>query len=444
MSKEKIAIIGSGIAGIALALLLELEFKDIYQVSIFERDDSFNSRSQGYSLTIQRNGFKVLNRLGVEKEIRKATELRCKRNITYKVLNNNLNNSGDNDNPYLKNVEIISQHAKTNISKMNVPLPRQMIRKILLERYEKVSGQSVNYNKKVIDLVEEEEELENNVKRPKITLTFEDQSTFECNLVIGCDGLFSTIRKLLKLKGDDNYSNNLLNSTVGHLEYLDVAIINGISTIEDDDLFNSVYKDNVIQVIDGKNRLFLKPFFNNRIMWQLTFPLDRNSEEIKVYKNEIMLEKEKILNYAICQIKEWKETPFLDLLEKQTKVEDIRGGLLHQSRQLKEDELPFNTNLKNVTLVGDAIHAMAPFKGQGFNNALQDVEELVDLLTTKKKTNLGMFDYKNLFEIFEKNMIKRAYRVENKSKDLVMFLHTSGAAEKTTFLEKRKNKNRNE
>jgi salicylate hydroxylase len=57
-----IAIVGSGISGLALSIALRQ--KGFLNISIYEKDASFDSRRQGYGLTILQ-GKSALRSLGV-------------------------------------------------------------------------------------------------------------------------------------------------------------------------------------------------------------------------------------------------------------------------------------------------------------------------------------------------------------------------------------------
>ena len=59
---SKIAVIGGGISGLALAVSLKL--KGFERVNVFEKDVDFSERKQGYGLTILQ-GKRVLRELGV-------------------------------------------------------------------------------------------------------------------------------------------------------------------------------------------------------------------------------------------------------------------------------------------------------------------------------------------------------------------------------------------
>lgn len=63
-----VAVVGGGIGGCALALALQQRG---ISVQIFEKDDSFDARAQGYGLTMQQ-GMRTLRQLGFSTEVRVA------------------------------------------------------------------------------------------------------------------------------------------------------------------------------------------------------------------------------------------------------------------------------------------------------------------------------------------------------------------------------------
>ena len=66
---SRIAVIGGGISGIAVAIALRM--KGFGRVKVFEKDLNFGVRRQGYGLTILQ-GKKVLRELGVLEEAKKV------------------------------------------------------------------------------------------------------------------------------------------------------------------------------------------------------------------------------------------------------------------------------------------------------------------------------------------------------------------------------------
>lgn len=229
------------------------------------------------------------------------------------------------------------------------------------------------------------------------------------------------------LDEDQNCSRNAYGEGFGYgqAEYLGVAMINGIADVTNSDSLRKLTKDAVFQVLDGHSRLFVKPFNKNQSMWLLTYPLKIGTAEMEEYQNVILTCKEKLKEQALAKVTKWSHP--LPLFISNTPVELIRGGLLHQSKQLAH--LPSN-KFKMTTICGDAMHAMAPFKGQGFNNALCDVDELVTLFENHL-INDSTFSFASFNAKFEKEMVTRSYKVQTKSKRLVEFLHTADATDKT-------------
>ncbi|KAG2373972.1 hypothetical protein C9374_011637 [Naegleria lovaniensis] len=409
----KIAIIGSGVAGLSLGLALrrfnqnpKINSKYIIEECIYEKDASFDSRAQGYALTIQGNGLSVLKKLKLDHKMKQRADCMIKSNKTYSMTREH-------------GMQFMSGTEKKMKKDMNFPLPRQEVRKIMLEAYEEESGQ-VQWN---MGLRTFKEDYETN----KVVVTFENNTTMECDLLIGCDGLMSAVRREMQLDEDQDCSCNGygVGDGYGQAQYLGVAMINGIADVTNNDNLRKLTKDAVFQVLDGHSRLFVKPFSMNQSMWLLTYPLDMGTTEMEEYLNHILPSKEKLKEQAIAKVATWSQP--IPLFIGNTPVELIRGGLLHQSKQLSS--LPSN-KFKMTTIIGDAIHAMAPFKGQGFNNALCDVDELVGLLEKHLITD-PTFCFASFNTKFEKEMVKRSYKFQIKSKRLVEFLHTADAIDKT-------------
>ena len=68
-SKTRVGIVGGGIGGLAAALALA---RRGFQVRVFEKDERFLSRKQGYGLTLQQGGL-ALRCLGVSDAIAQAS-----------------------------------------------------------------------------------------------------------------------------------------------------------------------------------------------------------------------------------------------------------------------------------------------------------------------------------------------------------------------------------
>ena len=66
-SSTKIVIVGGGLAGLSAAL--SLEKAGFHQISLFEKDESFEQQKEGYGLTLTYNPKGPLAALGILEEV---------------------------------------------------------------------------------------------------------------------------------------------------------------------------------------------------------------------------------------------------------------------------------------------------------------------------------------------------------------------------------------
>jgi salicylate hydroxylase len=311
-------IVGSGVGGLATALALQ---RKGIQVKVYERDESFDSRSQGYSLTLQQ-GLQALEQLGVGKQVRSACG-RCKISA-HQILKSN----GET-------MIIFDRKYRTKKSKGNLPIPRQQLRKVL---HDALLPDTIQWSKQLTSF----EVTENNVK-----CKFSDGEVVVGEALIGCDGIHSLVRK--ELIGDP-------------IQYLGVVAINGITETD-----HALMKNRVTQTLDGSSRMFTKPFNKGSSMWQLTFPVS-----IDEVDNFPFTDLETVKRIALEKVEGWH--PPMSQLVLNTPLSKMRTGPIYDRTPLN----PWTTT--RATLLGDSAHPMSPFKGQGANQALQDAVDIADLL----------------------------------------------------------------
>ena len=363
--QDTFIIIGGGIGGLATALALQ---KSGYNAKIYERDVHFNSRQQGYSLTIQRNGFKALQKLGIADDVQKLGNDSVIFGMT------TYNHLG----------ETILSKSKTNNSNRryyNFAVQRQSLRQCLMNN---LAADTIHWNKSII-------QYETILNDPThIRVSFSDNTFVIGRALIGCDGVHSLVRK------------QMLND---ELNYLDVWAINGISSHNNN---NQFFVNQTIQILDGKSRLFIKPFSINQSMWQYTFKAP------KLSSNDL----EEFLNRVRNATKDWFQ-PIPEFICN-TQLCDIRAGPLFDRDPLNV----INKDIPCVTMLGDAVHPMSPFKGQGANQALIDAVNLVEYLKQYQDKDKGI---EHAFVEFEKEMLNRSKIYMQRSRSAVNFLHTENA-----------------
>lgn len=369
---DRFIIVGGGIGGLASALALQ---KSGFNVHIYERDTNLNSRRQGYSLTIQKNGFEALHKLGIADEIQQ--------------IGNDCLILGMTTYNHLGKI-ILSKSKRSNRTRRyrNFAVPRQSLRQCLID---KLISDTIHWNKAFV-------RYETILDDPThVRVWFSDNTSVIGRALIGCDGVHSCIRKQML---EDN------------LNYLDVWALNGISSHNNN---NQFFRNQTMQILDGKSRLFIKPYLSHQSMWQFTFRVLKDDD---IYQQLSQNDSELYLNTVVTATKDWFQ-PIPEFISG-TQLCDIRAGPLFDRDPLDT----INKDIACVTMLGDAVHPMSPFKGQGANQALTDAVKLVEYLAKYRDEDKGI---ERAFLEFENEMLNRSKIHMLRSRTSVQFLHTENA-----------------
>ena len=129
----------------------------------------------------------------------------------------------------------------------------------------------------------------------------------------------------------------------------------------------------------------------------------------------------------------------LDLLER-TDLTMISGHPVYDMDPPSGDPKEADKKLSPVTFIGDSIHAMSPFKGQGANVALIDSMSLAKALSSLCQTGRNFLESKDeaslllmkqnicsALETYEESMKKRASTKVIKSRMAAKYLHSEAA-----------------
>jgi hypothetical protein len=87
-------------------------------------------------------------------------------------------------------------------------------------------------------------------------------------------------------------------------------------------------------------------------------------------------------------------------------------------KKAKTKTLSLKTQSRRIVVLGDAMHAMSPFKGQGANQALSDGPLLVDWLCRKGANLTAALSH------FEREMIHRTRNKVIASREAAIYLHS--------------------
>ncbi|MGB3947116.1 MAG: FAD-dependent monooxygenase, partial [Bacteroidia bacterium] len=174
----------------------------------------------------------------------------------------------------------------------------------------------------------------------------------------------------------------------------------------------------VFQTANGYERIYIMPYTQNSVMWQLSFPITESEAKTLSNKGTEALKQE-----AYNRTKDW-HNPVPQILAA-TPASLISGYPVYDRELLKPELLQ---HAGAITLIGDAAHPMSPFKGQGANQALLDALALARAITKEctpfsewKKAGIRTSVLTN----FELEMIQRSAIKVKDSEKAAQFLHSS-------------------
>lgn len=379
-----VAIIGGGIGGTALAVAC---LHRGIPFTLYERDSHFDARSQGYGLTLQQAS-KAIEGFGIFSLNEGVVSTR---HLVHTTEGKVIGEWGVR--------KWIPSDTKTSPKRTNVHIARQALRLALLE--ELGGNNVVQWGHQLTDLkLSEDNGVELNF------LVNGKTKNIKADLVVGADGIRSSVRKLLI--GDD----------ITPLRYLGCIVILGICPLKALEGIDSTLLDSatVFQTANGNERIYVMPYTSDSVMWQLSFPM--SEEDAKILSTEGT----KALKDEACRRTQW-HSPVPQILE--ATQEDLISGYPVYDRELLQSELLQKAG--QITLIGDAAHPMSPFKGQGANQALLDALTLARTITKGCRPlsnwrNAGIRE--SVLNEFESEMLKRSAVKVKDSAEAAEFLHS--------------------
>lgn len=379
-----VAIIGAGIAGVALAVAC---LHRGIPFTLYERDSSFDARAQGYGLTLQQASNAI-----------KGLGLFCLKDASYSTRHVVHTTDG-------KQITEWGMRTHSNIKKSpkrrNVHIARQALRLELLEQLGECDA--VQWGHRLVCFKQCED--------TSVELSFQANKEIKnakADLVVGADGIRSAVRRLLI--GED----------CTPLRYLGYIVILGICSLEALKGIESSLLDSatVFQTVNGTERIYMMPYSLDSVMWQLSFPM--HEEEARA----LSIQGAQALKEEACRRIQWHK-PIPQILS-QTLPAQISGYPLYDRELLKPELLE---KVGPFTLIGDAAHPMSPFKGQGANQALLDALSLASHISIgcnplSKWREVGI--RKTALTEFEEEMLARSASKVKDSAEAVKFLHSKG------------------
>ena len=385
-----IAIIGGGIGWVAFALAC---LHRGIPYTLYERDESFSSRSQGYGLTLQQAS-KAIEWLGISKL---EAWLISTKHIVHDTSGKIIGEWG------MRNISDLE--AEKPNKRRNIHISRQELRSELLAG---LPNASIEWRHCLKDISDDSNwwiELEFQVGDKK--------QIAKADVVVGADGIRSSVRGLL------------IGEEKSRLQYLGCIVILGICPLNalgglENWLLDS---ETVFQTVNGYERIYMMPYDTNTIMWQLSFPMKEEDAKTLSKKGPKALKLE-----AMSRLWDW-HTPIPEILQS-TETSRITGYPVYD-REIQKPE--YFKDFWDITLLWDAMHPMSPFKGQGANQALLDALDLARDIATKCGSESQWREKwlrKTVLEDFEKQMLARSASKVRDSAEAVKLLHSDAVLHK--------------
>ena len=369
---KKVAIIGAGISGLLIANLLRQDSN--YEVTLYEKNNSINLE-KGYGVQLSVNSIKLLNKIGFQ-TINSQNKFNPNKVDFYSLKNKN------------KICDLDISVFNTYEAKYTT-LQRTTLVEFLKD---KLPNNLIQYNKKV-NKVSSQNEI--------IDLTFEGNSSTECDFLIISDGVFSSTKSLIA------------NKDIKPKYFKSLAIR---ATID---------QKNLKHINNSNISLFLGSNFHSVI-----YPVNKGNEFNFIGILRKNLSENEIKNSSLFKDENFISSILLDLSHQ------IDQNILNNLKNIKcfpifTSEEIYHPKQKNIFLIGDAFFALPPTFAQGASQAIEVAFELyknfqngsneftntrikrTKIINKKSKLNHFAFHLSNPFMIFTRDLLMK-YLVKNK------------------------------
>jgi 2-polyprenyl-6-methoxyphenol hydroxylase-like FAD-dependent oxidoreductase len=333
----KIGIVGAGIGGLVLGKLL---IKAGFSIQIFEQSKKL--RSSGAGIILASNATQILKELGLYSILfEKGNELNDM-NITDETLDVLLGND----------ISAFEEELKVK----NIAIKREILHGILSEDLTEL----ISLDKELVSINETDN---------KAVLTFKDKSKESFDLVVGADGLNSSVRTYVDNKCSIRDAKQIC--------------WRGLSSFE----LPTQYSQSLNEAWGKGKRFGFVNLGNGTVYWY-------------ALANEGVYSTDQTVTSLAETFRDFN--PLVTQILENTKDEKIYKGEIKDLQPIK------SWYKSKVCLIGDAAHATTPNLGQGACQAIESAYVLANAISKFDSTNL-------VFEHYQKARIKKAHMVTDTS-----------------------------
>ncbi|CAI6360244.1 unnamed protein product [Macrosiphum euphorbiae] len=322
-SRVKIAIIGAGPVGSLCACFMA---ENGYDVTVYESrtdirlDKSTSGRS--INLALSERGINALRFIGLD-------------NIVIEELTEPM---------YGRMIHSIDGHKYSimydiNKSKCLYSISRKELNEFLLTKLEKYPNVKLNFSHKLVD-------VDFNTKLLTFQKSLENQQeTVKPDVIIGCDGAHSVVRKHMIRQPMFNFSQTYIDHG-----YFEISLPSAATkdTLTPGHLHIWPRSTFMLIALPNKDKSWTCTLFMP--MDQFPLILESENEEILRFFNEYFKD-------------------FMDLIQPEHLLNQVTNGKARTLISIKCN--PYHIN-DDFLLMGDAAHAIVPFYGQGMNAGFED------------------------------------------------------------------------
>jgi 2-polyprenyl-6-methoxyphenol hydroxylase-like FAD-dependent oxidoreductase len=403
----KVMIVGAGTGGLCLAQGLKL---NNVSVELFERDYSPTDRLQGYRLSIDTAGGKALRSCLPGPLFENLVGSSAKPSQRVAFLDHRMNRLLAIDFPQSERKGIDTE----------LPVSRIALRRILLEGL----GPFIHFGKKFVAFEDAPDGA--------VTARFEDGSTATGDVLIGADGAGSHLRAqllpdarraetgILAISGKFHLSNDAREATPREI-FRGPTLILGpkgcflfTSAVEYGERAHNAYKASIDHdkvTVEPGDHSYLSYDRDEYVMWGFS----ARREKFGLPENLEAVDGKKFKEAVAALMHDWH--PALRSLVHRAECSTINAFPVKTSIPIP----PWKT--RNVTLLGDALHNMTPFRGIGANTALRDAAALHRALV---RVDRGEDELIPALGAYERDMIEYGFRAVRTSLKEMERLHSEG------------------
>ncbi|KAJ5191014.1 uncharacterized protein N7498_009999 [Penicillium cinerascens] len=347
---KRVAIVGGGLGG--MSFLNAALYVGLKNVQLYEQAQQF--REVGAGVNITSNANRVLDAFGLQESMTRRSSRKLPSYMEYHSYK-----TGE----YLGHIEEFSQ-----------PPARLLHRAHLLETFkERVPESSLNLGKHLAS-------IDRNSSGAPYTLHFQDGSTAEADIVIGCDGIKSNVRRDMGLADSPNYSGQVVYR--GFVDYKDLP----------EETAQLLRK--TVNFRGPKRHVLILPIGNKETQTDRAAVIGFMSEPLEAWDSESWMSRSDIDSLQE-HVRDW--CPQVQHIIEGLRKASPDGKMLKQALYVRdpiEKWYEMGGNDSGIILLGDSAHSTLPHQGQGTCMAIESGLALATVLRHWKGDDLeGAFQF---------------------------------------------------